>query len=54
VVQPNSREPHQNYVLDLLAFRLGRIDDGVLQFSAAGTEGSGPDQAERDRVPAAA
>ena len=27
---------HQNYVLDLLAFRLGRVDDGVLQFSRAG------------------
>jgi cation diffusion facilitator CzcD-associated flavoprotein CzcO len=34
-----SRRPwrvHQNYVLDLLAFRLGRIDDGVLRFSVAG------------------
>ncbi len=29
---------HQNYVLDLLAFRLGRIDDGTLRFSRAGTE----------------
>jgi hypothetical protein len=28
---------HQNYVLDLLAFRLGRIDDGALRFSRAGT-----------------
>ena len=35
-----SRRPwrvHQNYVLDLLAFRLGRVDDGVLRFSRAGT-----------------
>jgi monooxygenase len=34
-----SRRPwrvHQNYVLDLLAFRLGRVDDGVLRFSPAG------------------
>jgi len=23
---------HQNYVRDLLAFRTGRIEDGVLQF----------------------
>jgi monooxygenase len=31
-----SRRPwrvHQNYALDLLAFRLGRVDDGVLRFS---------------------
>jgi monooxygenase len=52
-----SRRPwrvHQNYVLDLLAFRLGRIDDGVLRFSRAGTGGSGPGNAAPRQVPAAA
>jgi len=24
---------HQNYALDLLDFRLGRLDDGVMRFS---------------------
>jgi monooxygenase len=40
-----SRRPwrvHQNYVLDLLAFRLGRVDDGVLRFSRNGTAASAP------------
>jgi cation diffusion facilitator CzcD-associated flavoprotein CzcO len=35
---------HQNYVLDLLAFRLGRVDDGVLRFSRAGAAERGPDE----------
>jgi monooxygenase len=37
---------HQNYVLDLLAFRLARIDDGVLRFSrGAAAEGALADAA---------
>jgi monooxygenase len=40
---------HQNYVLDLLEFRLGRLDDGVLRFTRAGA-GAG----ERSQVPTAA
>ena len=28
---------HQNYALDLMAFRYGRVDDGVMRFSRAGT-----------------
>ena len=34
-----SKEPwrvHQNYALDLLAFRLGGVDDGVMRFSRGG------------------
>ena len=28
---------HQNYFMDMLALRFGRIDDGVLRFGPAGT-----------------
>ena len=40
---------HQNYVLDLLAFRMGRVDDGALRFFRAGVGEAG-----RDAAPAAA
>jgi monooxygenase len=36
-----SRRPwqvHQNYLLDLLRIRYGRIADGVMRFSAAGAQ----------------
>ena len=47
-----SRRPwrvHQNYVRDLLAFRLGRVDDGTLRFSRTGAGDAG-----RESFPAAA
>jgi monooxygenase len=33
---------HQNYALDLVDFRLGRIDDGVMRFSRGGGVGGQP------------
>jgi monooxygenase len=33
---------HQNYALDLLAFRFGKIDDGVMKFSRAGEAARAP------------
>ena len=41
-----SRKPwriHQNYVLDLMTFRFGALDDGVLEFSARPKVPDGPD-----------
>jgi len=49
-----SRPPwrlYQNYALDILALRRGRVDDGVLQFSRGPVAERAP---ERQRVPAAA
>ena len=33
---------HQNYALDLLAFRFGKLDDGVIKFSRAGEAARAP------------
>ena len=35
---------HQNYVVDLLSLRFGRLDDGVLRFVRRG-ESIGPERA---------
>jgi cation diffusion facilitator CzcD-associated flavoprotein CzcO len=42
---------HQNYALDLMAFRYGRVDDGVMRFSKASTAAADP---ARPQVKAAA
>ena len=41
---------YQNYALDLMAFRYGKVDDGVMRFSAA-AKPSGTGQPKSTRVP---
>ena len=33
---------HQNYALDIMAFRFGRLDDGAMRFGRAGKEPNYP------------
>jgi monooxygenase len=31
---------HQNYALDIMSLRYGRVEDGAMEFKAAGADGS--------------